>query len=708
MGAAAVQAASTAGAKADGINVDALKNTKDPAALNEAQNSLAALASAGAAVPDDAASKQELQAKIDTKGAELLAATGGALDVNDPQAAEAAAFSAGSMVGVMTEVPEAAQAAAVNICQNLMAASAKADKRVGNNVASAAMTLCKRGTRHPGPGAEVDGRRSSLLEAPTADQQAARDAALAYMRDTLRPLDFLAMMYAGHVSPADPYLPLGQDGSFISVFTQPARDLPANNITVGATTPDGAAAAPGAAVQLSFTGELAAPCSVVDEATGEQQLADKCDEGMLTTKAHYYKDASIFTAPRIDSGLPLLEPPAGADPGLEEPTVVSGAAILSMMTQPQYTQDWTMHLADPFLYMNGAQAGALPAASPLPCAAAGGCRAELHTPLDKDAVAAALARQAVLDAAAGAPQRRLLAASELLADQFMCLLVTDDTNVEANADCCTLVAVDAAGDAPSVTAEVSCSGTYIVSARPVTRAAPPPGDASPSLSPSPSPGSGQSPEVSPSPAPSPSPELSPAPAAAPYLAAATAAYGFTMRLDGVDYDALMADAPRRTAFLVAPKDQIAAAASAAAGAALDALHVEVVTLSKGSVGADYTLHLPACWSGFQINDVAEALTDSAGAALTSDFAAAYGVTGVSGTLGAATTLPPRPSAAAAASGLSPGAQAGIVFAVIIPVAAGVAAGLVLWRHRLARQRAAGLHSTYGIGAGEAEVSIETV
>jgi len=105
----------------ESVNISTVASLGDPALLNQAANSIVALASFGLTsnTTSDAA-KQELMAAVNDKGAALLVASAAKVDAHDPEAAQTAAFSAASMVRVMnmSSVSEEAKGAALDIGMN--------------------------------------------------------------------------------------------------------------------------------------------------------------------------------------------------------------------------------------------------------------------------------------------------------------------------------------------------------------------------------------------------------------------------------------------------------------------------------------------------------------------------------------------------------------------------------------------------------------
>jgi hypothetical protein len=90
--------------------------TGDPAAINGAARSVAQLAAFGPPADASAADRAAFSAAVDTRAAALLSASGDAVDSSDPQAAQTAAASAAEVLGAMTNVTDAAKAAALKIC----------------------------------------------------------------------------------------------------------------------------------------------------------------------------------------------------------------------------------------------------------------------------------------------------------------------------------------------------------------------------------------------------------------------------------------------------------------------------------------------------------------------------------------------------------------------------------------------------------------
>lgn len=104
----------------EAVNISNVVNVGDPAVINQAVQSIAALANFGLASDSSASesTKQALRDVVDTKGAALLVASAASVDKHDPEAAQTAAFSAASMVKVMNNVSEEAKGAALDIGKN--------------------------------------------------------------------------------------------------------------------------------------------------------------------------------------------------------------------------------------------------------------------------------------------------------------------------------------------------------------------------------------------------------------------------------------------------------------------------------------------------------------------------------------------------------------------------------------------------------------
>ena len=109
----------------------------DPAALNQAAQSIAALASFGAdSNTTSVADKAALQEVVDGKGSELLLASAGSIDVRDPEAARTAAASAAGMVAVMTNLTADAQKAVLSIGESRECRVCRQGRACGHRVYS--------------------------------------------------------------------------------------------------------------------------------------------------------------------------------------------------------------------------------------------------------------------------------------------------------------------------------------------------------------------------------------------------------------------------------------------------------------------------------------------------------------------------------------------------------------------------------------------
>ncbi len=105
----------------DSVDVSQVESLGDPAVLNQAANSIAALASFGASSADmTAEDKEALQSVVDDKGSALLKASASQVDAHDLEASHTAAFSAVSMVKVMNAsvISDDTKEAALNIGKN--------------------------------------------------------------------------------------------------------------------------------------------------------------------------------------------------------------------------------------------------------------------------------------------------------------------------------------------------------------------------------------------------------------------------------------------------------------------------------------------------------------------------------------------------------------------------------------------------------------
>lgn len=100
-------------------NISVVANVGDPAALNQAAQSILSLATFGQGSNTTSdADKQALREMLGGKGSELLLASAGSINVRDPEAARAAAASAAGMVSVMTNLTTDTQKAVLSIGQS--------------------------------------------------------------------------------------------------------------------------------------------------------------------------------------------------------------------------------------------------------------------------------------------------------------------------------------------------------------------------------------------------------------------------------------------------------------------------------------------------------------------------------------------------------------------------------------------------------------
>jgi len=293
--------------------------------------------------------------------------------------------------------------------------------------------------------------------------------------------------------------------------------------------------------------------------------------------------------------------------------------------------------------------------------------------------------------------------------QLACMQMSGDTAFvvdQSDASCCRVTALEAAAGTASM--DVSCGGTYLVASfpkralpSPLTAISPPPEVQQEQAPPATTnttandTATGQQGTTALSPA-SPDPTAaSPEPSASaaeaePFTApAATQPYDFSMRFVGMDYSALMADPSKQAAFKADVRAQVAVGISTVTHSAITAANVQVGDLTEGSVVAAVTLHAPSAWSATEVATAADLVTTKPETIFSAAFKTAYQVTGVTTTLSTATPLPPTTPGPASAA-LTPGQQAGIALAVIIPVVAGAAGLFVVWRRRRAQAEAAAL------------------